>query len=112
VVIGENKSVGGHHRLPEHPLPGGNVIRVKVGQGLENSQDDDQLADAAGVVVDFPPVLRIAGLVRIGQVEHGDGVAVGLAPQQPENLPAESRVPGGEHQFPPVRQAQVDFFQG
>ena len=51
--------------FPKHPLAGLDVIRINVGQRLQHSHGDRELADAADVLSDIGTVFGIPGMARI-----------------------------------------------
>ena len=75
-------------RVLQHALARLEVVRVQVGQRLEQRQRHHQLADAADVLPVVGAVLGIARLGGIGQVEHGQAVVVHAAGEHAGDLRA------------------------
>ena len=73
-------------------LPAFQVIRPGIGQRLEEAECDQQFADAADILPGIAAVFGLAGVVRIGQIKHGNAVSIGIWAQQRFDLCRESRI--------------------
>lgn len=110
MAVVHDEAVRHHPRLPQHALPGGDVVGVEIGQQLEQGRGHHHLAHAARVEGRFGPVLGIDRPGWIAQVQHRQGIAVRIAPQQPGHLAAEGRIRRGQAHMPPG-QTQVHLVQ-
>lgn len=110
VAVVDDEAVRHHLRLPQDALPGGDVVGIEVGQQLEQGRGHHHLAHAARVELGFGPVLGIDRPGWIAQVQHRQGIALRIAPQQLSDLSAEGLVRRGQADMS-TAQPQVHFVQ-
>ena len=96
VTVGLGERVGGDHRGAEHPASRLDVVRVGVGQRLEQRESHDDLADTADVLLLVAAMLGVARCRRVGEIQHGDAVAVQAAAEQRGDLRGERGVGRGQ----------------
>lgn len=110
MAVVHDEAVRHHPRLPQDALPGGDIVGVQIGQQLEQGRGHHHLAHAARVESRFGPVLGIDRPGWIAQVQHRQGIAVRIPPQQLRDLAAEDLIRGGQADMS-RRQPQVHLPQ-
>ena len=109
MVVAADEGIGGDLGVFQHPRARRDVVRVDIGERLENPQHHHQLADAAWIAPGIRVMLGVNGVVRVAEIEHADAVVLRLGPEQGDD-PA--REPGIGWRNAEVRvplQAQTDL---
>jgi hypothetical protein len=96
VVIELDEGIGRHDRLPKNAPPCLQVVRIDIGQRLEESQGHHEFAYTAHILLPVATMFRIARMVRIGEVEHGNPVTLGVITQQVNHLTCERHIRSGK----------------
>ncbi|MGH8478376.1 MAG: hypothetical protein ACREXK_02075 [Gammaproteobacteria bacterium] len=92
MAVGQDERVGRDHRVPEHPDAGGFILRIEVEECLEHGQRRAQFPHAPGVAPHLAAVLGITRRRRIGDIQDGDGIAIGHPAEQSRDLAGQLRI--------------------
>jgi hypothetical protein len=112
MAVGQDEGVGRDHRVPKHPDARGFILRINVGQCLEHRQRRAQLPDAPGVAPHLATVLGITRCRRIGDIQDGDGIAIGHPAEQADHLAGQLRIGLRQVQVLLPQKPQIDLVQG
>ena len=101
--------VRGYHGALEYVTTLVDVVRPGIGECLEKSECSNQFADTADILAIVTAVFRIARVLHVGQVEHGNTVLTGILTKHAHDLPAKGRVRVRQIHVAVIEQAQVDL---
>jgi hypothetical protein len=107
VVVVDTELVGDDEALAQHTLARLDVVRIDVGQGLEDGECDQDLAHAARVLALSVVPHRVAGVVAIRKVEQRDAVAIPVLTEQALDGLGQRRIRLRQRQVPAIQQPQV-----
>ena len=109
MVVGHTEIVSRHDRVFQNLPAFIQVVRPGIGQCLEQSQRDNDLANTASVLPVITTMLTVNRMCRIADIKHGDTVVISTATEHLYQLFAESRIRYRQIHVGIIEQTKIHF---